>query len=169
KVGSYVVYGKEGVCRITHIGNSPIEGADNSRQYYTLCPVYREGTIYIPVDSNVRIRSIVTEAEARLLIDKISDTALDTFHNSNPRITYQHYQELMTDHTGENLVYIIKSVYHKRNNLPPKKKLGQIDEKYCRLAEDMLYGELAISLDMTKDEVREMFEQAVMKTCPKTE
>lgn len=163
KVGSYVVYGKEGVCKVESIGASPIEGAPADKQYYTLSPVYHEGVIYIPVDSNVKIRAIVTQTEAAALIAGIKDTALDTFHNSNPRLTYQHYQELMTDHTSENLVFIIKSVYHKKNTLPPKKKLGQIDEKYCRLAEDMLYGELAITLEKTKDEIREMFEEAVLK------
>lgn len=163
KVGSYVVYGKEGVCKIESICASPIGDAVDDKQYYKLSPIYHEGTIYAPVDSNVRIRAIVTIDEAKALISGIKDTALDTFHNSNPRLTYQHYQELMTDHTSENLVFIIKSVYHKRNTLPPKKKLGQIDEKYCRLAEDMLYGELAITLDMTKDAVKEIFEDAVKK------
>ncbi len=163
KVGSYVVYGKEGVCRVESICASPVGDESDDKQYYMLVPVYHDGTIYTPVESNVRIRAIVTEVEAKALIAGIKDTALDTFHNSNPRLTYQHYQELMTDHTSENLVFIIKSVYHKRNTLPPKKKLGQIDEKYCRLAEDMLYGELAITLKMTKDEVKVLFEEAVMK------
>ncbi|MBR6801826.1 MAG: CarD family transcriptional regulator [Eubacteriaceae bacterium] len=162
EVGSYVVYGKEGVCRVEKIGASPI-GGDDDKQYYTLSPVYHEGVIYTPVDANVKIRAIVTKPEADKLIDGIKDTALDTFHNSNPRLTYQHYQELMTDHTSENLVFIIKSVYYKKNTLPAKKKLGQIDEKYCRLAEDMLYGELAITLEKSKDEVKVMFEEAVLR------
>lgn len=163
KVGSYVVYGKEGVCRVESICASPIGDESDDKMYYRLIPVYHEGTIYTPVESNVRIRAIVTEDQAKELIAGIKDTALDTFRNSNPRLTYQHYQELMTNHSGENLVYIIKSVYHKKNTLPPKKKLGQIDEKYCRLAEDMLFGELAITLDMTKDEIKDLFEKAVMK------
>lgn len=164
EVGSYVVYGKEGVCKVESIGLSPVDGMDDGKMYYTLSPVYHEGVIYTPVDANVKIRAIVSRPEADKLIDGIRDTALDTFHNSNPRLTYQHYQELMTDHTSENLVYIIKSVYYKKNTLPPKKKLGQIDEKYCRLAEEMLFGELAITMEKSKDEVKTLFEQAVLRT-----
>lgn len=35
------------------------------------------------------------------------------------------------------------------------------DEKYYRLAEDNLYGEVAVSLSMTKEEAKEFVERKV--------
>ena len=33
------------------------------------------------------------------------------------------------------------------------KKLASVDERYLKMAEDSLYGELAVALDIEKDEV----------------
>ena len=50
------------------MGEAPFRGADPHRLYYTLSPLYGNETIYVPVDTRVLLRPILTreEAEARL-------------------------------------------------------------------------------------------------------
>ena len=59
------------------------------------------------------------------------------------------------------LVRILKTIHERRKQrLAAGKKTTSSDEKYFKMAEDSLYGELAISLGMTRDEAKEY----VMKT-----
>ena len=50
------------------------------------------------------------------------------------------------------MVQVIKAVFQKRQ-AAKKGRLGQVDERYMRRAEDLLYGELAVSLELTPDQV----------------
>ena len=48
-----------------------------------------------------------------------------------------------------------KSIYAKKKDAESRqKKIGMTDEKFLRRAEDLLYGELAVALDIGRDEVR---------------
>ena len=55
EIGQLIVYGNEGVCRVEEIGTPKISGVDKHRDYYTLAPIYREGKVFTPVDSEERI------------------------------------------------------------------------------------------------------------------
>jgi CarD family transcriptional regulator len=43
------------------------------------------------------------------------------------------------------------------------KKLGQVDERYMKQAEDMLYSELAIVLDIPKENMKTYIERRVLQ------
>jgi CarD family transcriptional regulator len=46
------------------------------------------------------------------------------------------------------------SIYKKRKiAIQNGKKMGQIDERFMKKAEDMLFGEFSVSLGMPRDEV----------------
>lgn len=65
----------------------------------------------------------------------------------------------------ENLIKIIKTLYLRRQSrLAGGKKLATIDERYLKMAEDGLYGELAISLDMKKEEMEAFITKQVEQT-----
>ncbi len=52
------------------------------------------------------------------------------------------------------LVRIIKTLYLRKETLLQQKKSAcQVDSKYLQIAEDLLYGELAIPLEITKEQV----------------
>ena len=49
---------------------------------------------------------------------------------------------------------IIKTLYLRRQSrLEGGKKLASVDERYLKMAEDSLYGELAVALDIEKGDV----------------
>ena len=57
---------------------------------------------------------------------------------------------------------IIKTIYlRKKERIAEGKKMTYSDEKYYRIAEDNLYGEVAVVLSMTKEEAKEFVERKV--------
>ena len=43
KEGDLIIYGGDGVCKVLSIGPAPFASLDQTRQYYTLAPLYRAG------------------------------------------------------------------------------------------------------------------------------
>lgn len=152
--GEYVVCGNKGVCVVEDITTLNITGVDKEREYYILKPVYTSGsTVYVPVDSTKEsIRKVLEREEANKLISGIPDIPLITI--ANDKLLEQEYRGCMKSNNCEEWVKIIKTIYlRKQKRLEAGRKVTAVDAKYFRIAEDNLYGELAISLDMPREEV----------------
>ena len=129
-------------------------GANKEKHYYTIQPLYREGKIYVPVDTTVFMRPIITRQEADALIRRIPEIKGEVYENRNLRMLNEHYQSLLQSHDCEDMLQLIKAVYAKQTeNIAAGKKLGLVDDRYMKRAEDILYGELAVALDIPKDNV----------------
>ena len=76
--GTLLVYGRNGVCKVLSVGEAPFRGADPHRLYYTLSPLYGNETIYVPVDTRVLLRPILTREEAEALIRSIPSIQAQT-------------------------------------------------------------------------------------------
>lgn len=162
QVGDLVVYGSEGVCRVEEIGVPKISGVNKQRQYYTLAPLYREGKIFTPVDSPVFMRPIVTREEALELIRGIPEMEAVIYENSNLRFLNEHYQSCIQNYSCGDLLQMIKDIYAKRRVLRERgKKMGLVDERYMKRAEEMLHGEFAVALGIERDAVPGYIRQAV--------
>ena len=60
------------------------------------------------------------------------------------------------------MIQLIKSVYAKNASAEQHgKKPGQIDQRYMRRAENLLHGELAVSLGISRDDVSGYIAKAV--------
>ena len=152
QVGELVVYGTEGVCRVAAIGPLEMRGAQKGTDYYTLTPLYGTGKIFIPVDTNVSIRPVMTRAEAEALIDRIPEIPEEVYENNNPRLLNEHYQALLKSYDCVDLVRLIRAIYAKGQR---GRRLGQVDERTFKKAEEMLHGELAAALDIPPDQVKD--------------
>ena len=153
ELGQLIMYASRGVCRVEKIGSLDIEDMGD-RIYYTLSPVYGKGTFYIPVDSNAFMRPIMTPAEAEDFINSISDIEGDSYSNKNMVSLKEHYSMLVQSHDSEKLVQLIKGIWEKAHNAEKNgKHPAQIDKQYMEKAEDILYGELACSLDIPRDDI----------------
>ena len=52
RIGSYVMYGKRGVCKVEDIGEFFKESMGDCREYYKLLPIFVKGDqVYIPVEN----------------------------------------------------------------------------------------------------------------------
>ena len=153
EVGDYVIYGTNGVCQVEAVGKIDSSIMDNKRIYYTLVPFYsKTGKIYVPADSEkVSIRKILSKEEALAFVEKIKD--IEELWVADEKTRELTYKEAFRKH---DYVRIIKTIYFRREErIAEKKKLTATDERYFRMAEDQLYGELAVSLSMEKDEVKD--------------
>jgi len=156
KIGDLIVYGSEGVCRVDQVGHLDNPRFDKSIEYYTLLPLYRDGKVYTPVDTTVSIRPVISKDEAEEMISGITDVTPEIFETRNLREPEEHYKTRISTHRCADLIYLIRSIRLKRHKLTGLgKKLGVIDERYMKRAEDMLHGEFAVALSIPKDSVAE--------------
>lgn len=154
KIGEYVICGNKGVCMVEDITTLTMPGVDKAREYYILKPVYMTGsTVYVPADSpRDTMRSVLNREEAMQLIGIIPEISPIT--TANDKLLEQEYRNCLRTTRCEEWVKIIKTIYlRKQKRLEAGRKVTAVDTKYYRLAEDNLYGELAISFDMPRDEV----------------
>ena len=64
-IGSYVMYGKRGVCKVEDIGEFFKESMGDSRDYYRLSPIFVKGDqVYIPVDNQMYMREVISSEAA---------------------------------------------------------------------------------------------------------
>lgn len=154
--GEYVVCGNKGVCMVEDITTLNISGVDKEREYYILKPVYVSGsTVYMPVDTaQDSMRRVLSKEQADELIHGISRIPLITI--TNDKLLEQEYRGCMKSNCCEELIKIIKTIYlRKQKRLEAGRKVTAVDAKYFRLAEDTLYGELAISLSMPRETIED--------------
>ena len=60
------------------------------------------------------------------------------------------------------LVEIIKSVYSKKREAEAAgRRVSQMDDRYMKLAEELLHGELSVALEIPKDEVKDYIHRRV--------
>ena len=160
-----IIYGSNGVCRVEAVGKPAVKGIDESRLYYTLCPLYSTERIYTPIDTNVFMRPAISRREAEELIAQIPKIEEDIFDNRNPTMLSTQYRTSIESNICDDLVRLIKSVHSKAKVAEQSgKKPGQVDKRYMKRAEELLYGELAVALDIPRDDVLGYIERKLSRT-----
>ena len=155
QAGDVIVCGTHGVCRVEKVGPLSSAVADRDRLYYTLKPLYERGSVvFTPVDNEkMVIRPVISREEALRLIDGIRDA--EALGIEDERKREENYKTALKSCRGEELVKMIKTINaRKRSRAARGKKATDADSRYVKLAEDYLYGELAISLDLERDQVK---------------
>ena len=155
-IGQYVSCGNKGVCTIENVTTLDISGVDKKKMYYILKPYYMAAsTVYVPVDSSATsIRPILTGEEARELLKKIPDIPMLTIQNE--KFIEQDYKNAMKTNRCEEWVSVIKTIFARnQKRLQAGRKETAVDGRFFKLAEDNLYGELAVALEMTRSQVCE--------------
>ncbi len=155
KVGDLVLYGSTGVCRVTDITTRNLVEIDKDQLFYVLTPLYQDCVISIPVDAtSIPIRAIISKEEADQIIQQIPKIKTEVFHSSVLRELNEHYNSYLSTYDCVHLVELCMSVYAKKQQFEEEgRKTGTIDEKFLKLAEELLFGELAVVYGIEKDEV----------------
>jgi CarD family transcriptional regulator len=98
------------------------------------------------------VRRVVSKSDAEALIRDIPDIPMIT--TVNDKLLEQEYKTCMKSNNCHELVKVIKTIYsRKKKRIEAGRKVTAVDAKYFRLAEDSLYGELAVALGIPKKEV----------------
>ncbi len=153
-IGDYIVYGGEGVCRVETIGPVPVAHMDQTKPYYTLTPMYHSGIIYAPTDARVPMRPMLTGEQARELIRSIPDMPAERKLPNDPKQVLAEYKAYLHTYDCAKLLRLIRMIYAKREEAALRGRgYGQTDDRYYKRAKELLYGELALALDIPLDRV----------------
>lgn len=163
-IGDYVVCGNNGICSVQDITKLNISGIDKSRKYYLLKPVFLSAsTVYIPVDTADQVmRKAVSREEAITFIHSIPDIPLIPLENE--KTLEKTYKEYMHQNSCQAWLMLIKTIYlRKEKRILKGCKVTALDSRYFKQAEDFLYGELSVALDMPRDEVKNFIAETIGK------
>ena len=133
-----------------------MDGVSKERLFYVLSPFAQSGgKIFTPVDSQKTLmRSVLSRDEAVHLIDEIPD--IEELWITNEKQREEKYKDCMKSCDCREWIKIIKTLYlRKRERTAQGKKVTTTDEKYLRMAEDYLYSELSIPLEIPKEEMEQ--------------
>ena len=155
--GDLIVYGSSGVCRVEDVG--PLKGAGGvreKREYYTLSPVFGSGVIYIPADTGIFMRPVLTREQVDALIDRIPALEEKECDLSNLRQLTEHYHAAFESHQCEDLLRLIKALYQRgQNTIKQGRRVGLTEMKYRKHAEELVHGEFSVALGIPYEEVPE--------------
>ena len=165
-VGAWVVYGATGVCQVAAVGQLPdLPTAEPGRIYYTLTPVHSREIIYIPADSTIFMRPVISREAAEALLKKIPELDAPVCITRDLRLLRAFYQKFLSTHTCEDLVRLIRSVREKERKLAARGgHTRKIDQDYQRRAEELLCAELSAALCRPYDLVAGEVEQQMAHT-----
>ena len=156
KIGEHIVYGTNGVCRVTDVCPSPFDKND-TRTYYTLKPINgpAEAVIYTPVDNDrVPMRSLMSAEEVRgllLRIPTIPDLPIPT-----EKARRDAYRAAMIAGSPDSYVSLIKTVWGRRTELSASgRRLPEFEMEYDGVARKHLYTELSVVLGLPFEEMED--------------
>lgn len=160
-IGEYVVYGNNGVCKITDIGPLYPAGDDEETiDYYTMVPCYiKDSEVSTPVNNTrVVIRAIMTKDEATRFVEGFEKVDLLVVDEEKKRELI--YKQTLLSCDPYKIAGMLRGIGKRIVARKAEgKKVTSSDAKYYRMAEDSLYGELAISLGIEKDDVKRLVEK----------
>ena len=151
--GDLVLYGTHGICDVTDVTTVDIPGIDKDRLYYILNARSNNCKIYVAVDGDLsKMRKLISKEEAKALVSKIGE--IEPLKLEDEKKPDAEYKEVLQKYDCVELLKLIKCIYSRRKKrLDEGKKVTAADDKYMHLAEDMLYQELGVVLDIPKDQV----------------
>ena len=163
-VGTYVVYGTNGPCRINEITYLDMPGCDSRRKYYVLQPAVSSGsTIYSPVDNpKVSMRPLIGREEAEQLLggmDRIVPLAIEA-----EKYREEVYRTVMRRGDCQSVAGMVRTLAARREErLAQGKKFTSVDERYLAEAFGKLTCELALALGISQEQAQEQVEHVIMK------
>ena len=160
RVGDWVIYGHEGVCRVEEIGHPAMPGLDPAREYYRLTPYYHGGTIYAPVDGKIVMRPVISRSALDDLLPQLPGlTVLDDVPQDG-RKAGEYYRALLAEHSCERLLRLCKTIHAKQQALAgARRSVNSTELRNWKTAEEMLYGEFGFVLGIPPAQVRGVIEK----------
>ena len=152
----YVFYESGGICRISDIQVSPLDGMPADRSYYVMNSLHeRNGVIYIPVDNDkVFLRRLMDAAQAQKLIDRIP--TVEVIDEPNAKLLRAKYLDAMKTHDPIEWVRVIKTVYHRTTGQERRvQRLSETERSFSESAKRFLYTEISLALGIREDEVED--------------
>lgn len=152
QVNEYVVYGSTGVCQVVDISRESFCGQAD-REYYVLNPVFGNPMeIFIPTDSKVVMRGILSKGEITGLIQSMPEIGSEWIADDNSRKAM--FNEILQSGDQKRIIHLIKMIYNRKTALESNgKHLANSDSETFKAAEKLLCNEFALVLGIQPDQV----------------
>lgn len=168
KAETLILYGKTGVCRVEGTTSMTMHGEKTPRPYYVLRPLYQKGTILVPVEhvesGRLNTRPIMSRSQAQSFIKSLPGLRAEPYYNQSLSQLREHYRQQFGSCTGQELALLISSIYLKKREVErSRKKFSAVDQQFLDEAENLLFGELAASLNIGRDEVKSYIDKTLRR------
>ncbi len=156
QVGDLIIYGSTGVCTVTEIRTVESRWSDDEQLYYVLAPLYQDCVILAPVDNlKPGTRPTISPSEANRLIDSIPSITPQVFHSDRTQDVIKYYKSYIDTHDCAELLELTVSLRAKKSSAGGSKtKFGTVDQRFMTQAEELLFGELAVVLGVSRSDVQ---------------
>ena len=138
-VNDWVVYGTSGVYCVVDTDLPDPTGSDSERRYYELQSAKQKCRTYVPMDSTVRMRPILSKEEAEDLIRRIPelDTPLCAEHGKNAAEKY--YRDLLQHGDCAAITGAVHKLSERRRSLIQSgRHMSFTEEKFLRRGRELL-------------------------------
>lgn len=157
-VNDLVSYGVSGVCRIAAIQECKL--GKESEEYYLLVPIRDEkSTIYVPVKNSVlcgRMKKLLSREEMERFLSEVPEKEYPWIESDRER--QDRCQSILMSGDRHSVAGLIRMFYARRESLSAVgKKLRVADDRFLREAEKMLFGEMAVVLEMETEAAADYF------------
>ncbi len=162
-VGEVVVHVSDGICTVADIGTLDMAQISKERKYYTLIPFYdKTSKLFIPVDAADSLREAMDEKAVIRLLEQLPD--IKPIEILDEKRREMEYKAALRSGDCNRVIQIIKTIYlRQEKRIEDGKKITEVDERYFRMAEDKLYGEIALAMHMEKSEVLDFIKKYMSK------
>ncbi len=156
--GDFVTYGCKGVCEIKDVTTLKMDGVPKNKLYYELQLVLDVGSkIFTPVEheeSKNVMRPVLTKEEAGALLEELP--MLEEPWIKEDRAREEKYRSAINRCDPRGMLSIIRSMHGRRKERAIQgRKLPAMDSKYLKVAEDNLFLELSMALEVPAEKVKE--------------
>lgn len=154
KVDDLIIYSTHGLCRINEITEKTY--GETTKNYYVLQPLTTpKVSINVPIKiDKIQFIDIMNAKEATQIIELFNATYSDDLERNFQR--NDNFLKFVNEGNRSELVKIISILLHRQKlREEDNKKLPIQDAKSLSFLQGILYTELAVSLDLTVNEISE--------------
>ncbi|MCQ6279304.1 CarD family transcriptional regulator [Bacillus sp. EB600] len=152
-IGDLIIYSGHGICKVDNICDKTYFG--NIKTYYVLQPLENSHqlTISIPVDNEkVNMSRLIQRNQAEEILESFKSLGVNWIENNHLRI--QVYNDIVKTGNRNDIAKVANTLIRKKHELEmEEKKFGEQDKHLLISIQNILFKELAISLNTTYDAV----------------
>ncbi len=146
QIGQQIIYGSNGVCRIEDIVLRENQMLGEPQQVYIM-RLASGLTSYVPVESSVFMRALVSPEEAKAVIREFPAITTKSFPATNSKALADLYRSILSRHDPRQTLCLYKSLRAKIDRaLENGKRPGAMDERFAAAAIQEVADEFAAVL-----------------------
>lgn len=155
-IGDLIIYSAHGICKIDDICEKTVSGITST--YYVLHPMEnnQQLTISTPVNNDkVVMLDLLTTEEANQILDSFMYPGIEW--NDKPSIRHHLYFDIFNTGDRRNIAKVVNTLMRKKIEAEQhERRLYEQDRKLLDNAKNILFKELALSLNSSFEEINKI-------------